>query len=276
MRIILFFVLSAVCFTACQQEAKPYVPKDLRKLSAEELIDRAKNRVLTAKKTPIIKNEKGEIIKIPPNYRAEGLANDAYVNKAGEIVEVVYRKATEADRILEDKIIAIVEANSKVKIIPIDCANKQSILQTVYERGVANKNSPKKWTAYHKNLEIVTSLLDKCGMPSSEDLSPEQYKAIWSAIYNADLNEYAKKYLPFFEKATADGNLDKASTALLKDKALLYENKAQLYGSIITEGKLWKLADPEYVNQRRAEVGLEPIEDYLKKHNIAFNTPQKN
>ena len=34
---------------------------------------------------------------------------------------------------------------------------------------------------------------------------------------------------------------------------------------------MYKLENPETVNERRKEMGMEPIEDYLKNFNIKFN-----
>jgi len=58
---------------------------------------------------------------------------------------------------------------------------------------------------------------------------------------------------------------------LMKDRMLMDEGKPQIYGSQIKNGKLYKLENPETVNERRKEMGLEPIEDYLKYFNIQFN-----
>ena len=43
----------------------------------------------------------------------------------------------------------------------------------------------------------------------------------------------------------------------------------------IEDGKLYDLYEPEFVNQRRKTLGMEPIEEYLKFYNIEFSIPQK-
>ena len=84
-----------------------------------------------------------------------------------------------------------------------------------------------------------------------------------------------KKYLPILEQSAEKGDIDQSMIALTKDRILLYEGKPQIYGSQVMDGKLWDLYKPEYVNQRRKEVGLDPIEDYLKVFDIKFDIPQK-
>jgi len=60
--------------------------------------------------------------------------------------------------------------------------------------------------------------------------------------------------------------------AMLTDRVRNWEGKKQLYGTqfISVEGKentykLKKIYKPKEVDNRRAEIGLEPLEDYIKK-----------
>jgi len=85
-----------------------------------------------------------------------------------------------------------------------------------------------------------------------------------------------KKYAPMLEASAKKGDLDLSMMALTKDRILMYEGKPQIYGSQVSNGKLWDLMEPEYVNKRRREVGLDPLEDYLKIFDISFNVPQKD
>lgn len=66
-----------------------------------------------------------------------------------------------------------------------------------------------------------------------------------------------------------------SALALLKDRALMNDGKPQIYGSEIFNGELYDLSEPEYVNHRRREIGMEPIEDYLQRFGIMFDIKQK-
>ncbi|MBE9489941.1 MAG: hypothetical protein IMY67_06580, partial [Bacteroidetes bacterium] len=67
----------------------------------------------------------------------------------------------------------------------------------------------------------------------------------------------------------------------IQDRILVNENKPQIYGMQFrynTERKLepFPIIDPEYVDQRRKEIGLEPLKDYLKrKINYNWTIDQK-
>lgn len=67
--------------------------------------------------------------------------------------------------------------------------------------------------------------------------------------------------------------------ALLTDRVLVHQNKAQLYGTQlkILDGELVfnPILDKENVNSRRAEVGLFSLEEYKKIVAEAYGMPVK-
>jgi hypothetical protein len=85
--------------------------------------------------------------------------------------------------------------------------------------------------------------------------------------------KYRKKYFPQIEEAVKNGDLSKEQYALMKDRILMDEGKPQIYGSQIKGDKLYKLENPETVNERRKEMGMGTIEDYLGNFNIQ-NVPK--
>jgi hypothetical protein len=69
--------------------------------------------------------------------------------------------------------------------------------------------------------------------------------------------------------------------ALLEDRVALGKGKKQIYGSQIhRDQKTGKyivapIEDEPNVNKRRAEVGLEPLQDYVKHWDIDYKLPVK-
>ena len=55
----------------------------------------------------------------------------------------------------------------------------------------------------------------------------------------------------------------------------LHATKRKMINLPEYENGLYYLFEPEYVNQRREEIDMEPIEDYLKKFGLVFNVVQK-
>ena len=160
-----------------------------------------------------------------------------------------------------------------VDIIEVDCSKKVQILSEVLEsdQRIRKSNDFIKYAKEdHRNQELVISILDKCGMPTLKEVGQKQMDAIWLGLQHTE-NKYRVKYFPLIEKAVKNGDLSKKQYALMKDRILMDEGKPQIFGSQIKNGKLYDLEDPKTVNERRQEMGLEPIEDYLKRFKITFD-----
>jgi hypothetical protein len=160
-----------------------------------------------------------------------------------------------------------------VDIIEVDCSKKRQILSEVLEsdQRIRKSNEFIKYAKEdHRNQELVISIIEKCGMPRLKEVWQRQMDAIWLGLQHST-KDIRKKYFPQIEKAVKNGDLSKQQYALMKDRMLLDEGKPQIYGSQIENGKLYKLENPKTVNERRKEMGMEPIEDYLKYFNIKFN-----
>ncbi|SNR14166.1 DUF6624 domain-containing protein [Tenacibaculum jejuense] len=160
-----------------------------------------------------------------------------------------------------------------VDIIEVDCSKKHQILSDVYEsdQKIRKSNELIKYAKEdHRNQELVISIIEKCGMPTLQEVTQKHMNAIWLGLQHTN-KKYRKKYFPQVKKAVENGDLSKQQYALMKDRILMDEGKPQIYGSQVRNGKLYKLENPETVNERRKEMGLESIEDYLKNFNIEFN-----
>ncbi|WP_272151057.1 DUF6624 domain-containing protein [Tenacibaculum aiptasiae] len=161
-----------------------------------------------------------------------------------------------------------------VDVIEVDCSKKQQILSEVYEsdQRIRKANDLIKYGKEdHRNQELVISIIEKCGMPTLKEVSQKQMNAIWLGLQHSN-KKIRKKYFPQIEKAVENGDLSKQQYALMKDRMLMDEGKPQIYGSQIKNGKLYKLENPETVNERRKEMGMKPIESYLKYFDIQPNS----
>jgi len=160
-----------------------------------------------------------------------------------------------------------------VDYVEVDCNKKSEILSEVYksDQKIRRENNLIKYAKEdHRNQELIISIIEKCGMPTLNEVNQEQMNAIWLGLQHTE-NKYRVKYFPLIEKAVKNGDLSKEQYALMKDRILMDEGKPQIFGSQIKNGKLYDLEEPETVNERRQEMGLEPIEDYLKRFDITFD-----
>ena len=130
-----------------------------------------------------------------------------------------------------------------------------------------------------ENLNRLIEIINTKGWPKKSVVKEDAATTAFLIIQHADL-ETQQKYLPIMKEAANNGEADWSSLALLIDRVNLGEGKEQIYGSQIyrnEDGSFYvkDLEEPEYVNQRRKEVGLGPIEDYLSRYGIEWTVEQK-
>ena len=127
------------------------------------------------------------------------------------------------------------------------------------------------------NELIVTRILDNYGWLSHNQIGYMANQSLWLVIQHAPI-ETQEKYLELLKESVDKGGSEGWYLAFLEDRILMRNNKKQKYGSQLIQNKetgeyqLYPVEDPENLNKRRAKIGLEPIEDYLKSYsNVKTN-----
>ena len=126
------------------------------------------------------------------------------------------------------------------------------------------------------NLIVIKSILDQHGWLGSNIVGEIGNSTLFLVIQHADFHSQLK-YLPLMREAVKQGDAKANDLALLEDRVALGQGKRQIYGSQIGRdldtGTYYVLpiVDPEKVDQRRAEVGLIPLADYLRYFNIKWS-----
>ena len=130
-----------------------------------------------------------------------------------------------------------------------------------------------------ENERKLLKLLEIYGWPTASSVT--EYAAAGAAlIINHTTYEIRSQYFPMLEKAFKQGEAQPLRYAKMRDRLLVEEGKKQLFGT------QWKfenservphpIEEPEYVDKRRAEIGLGPLKAYLKERfNIDWQVVQK-
>lgn len=136
------------------------------------------------------------------------------------------------------------------------------------------------WHSIHladsMNLIQVRNILDHHGWLGLDSIGNRGNSTLFLVIQHVDLATQ-EAYLPMMREAVQKGHARSQSLALLEDRVAIRTGKRQIYGSQIGQDPLTgeyyvlPLIDPEHVNDRRAEVGLNPIEDYLTYWNLMWD-----
>lgn len=186
-----------------------------------------------------------------------------------------------------------VSANRKEAVA--EMASVAAILDSVYEEdqkyrqqlgeieetyGRDSEEMTSHWELINKtdsiNLVKVKSILEEYGWLGPDFIGGRGNTALFLVIQHADI-ETQEKYLPVLREAVKLGNAPGPDLALLEDRVALRQGKKQIYGSQIGrdpetgEYYVSPLLDPEHVDQRRAEVGLAPLQDYISNWGMTWN-----
>lgn len=126
----------------------------------------------------------------------------------------------------------------------------------------------------------VMKIIDDHGWVAKSLVGGQANTTLWLVIQHAPI-EVQEKYLPLLKESVIAGESRGSHLALLEDRIQMRNGKPQIYGSQIvsdpetSEQIVYEIWEPEYVNQRRKEVGLGPIEDYIKRWGIQWSVEQK-
>lgn len=120
------------------------------------------------------------------------------------------------------------------------------------------------------NFDEMQHMLNKYGWPKYSVVGKLAADAPLLVINHNESDEVRKKYLEVIKENCLLGEGSCMEYAKIQDRILVNSGEAQIYGMQFhydDERKLvpFPVIEPEYVNQRRAAIGLEPIQEYLKR-----------
>ncbi len=128
-----------------------------------------------------------------------------------------------------------------------------------------------------KNLVQLKLIVKKYGYPSHTLVGESSSHNFWLMVQHSDSDlKFQKKLLKLMLKEVKRNNASGRDYAYLVDRVRINSGKPQLYGSQIVvkdpqKGyELKPVFQPEKLNQRRKQVGLPPVEEYLEKANKLF------
>lgn len=126
------------------------------------------------------------------------------------------------------------------------------------------------------NLIKIKKILDERGWMGTDKIGDQGNVTLFLVVQHSDL-ETQEKYLPMLKDAVLNGRAKASYLALLEDRIALRNGSKQIYGSQVGQNEqtgepyVLPLIDPDNVDERRAEIGLENLQSYLKYYNIIWD-----
>jgi hypothetical protein len=124
-----------------------------------------------------------------------------------------------------------------------------------------------------RNGDRLAEVLAEHGWPGYSLVGAEASRRAWLVAQHADRQlQVQRQALRLMTQAVAAGEADRAQLAFLTDRVLVNEGHPQHYGTQIAgvvdddEPVPWPCVDPERLDERRAEVGIEPFASHVERH----------
>lgn len=129
----------------------------------------------------------------------------------------------------------------------------------------------KKDSIFRANQRRVADIFENIGFPGFDIVGVRGSSHFWAIVQHSDFDpEFQKKVLEAMLLEVQNQNASNSLYAMLTDRVKINTGKNQIYGTQVDynffTGKAYSIntVDPENLNKRREEVGLQPIEEYLK------------
>ena len=194
------------------------------------------------------------------------------------LLEKVKSNKDKSEENLNKPLVAILE-----NIYVEDQKYRQQIDDIQQKYGWESKEMKDHWKIINEkdsvNLIKVEAILDQHGWLGADVVGGQGNSTLFLVIQHSN-QKTQEKYLPMMRDAVKNGKAQGGSLALLEDRVALGQGKRQLYGSQIGRDPetqayfVSPLEDPDNVDKRRAEVGLEPLADYISNWQMKWDVKQ--
>jgi GNAT superfamily N-acetyltransferase len=129
-----------------------------------------------------------------------------------------------------------------------------------------------------ENTAWLRGIVREHGWPGRSLVGDQAANAAWLLVQHSDRDPgFQRECLDLLQAAVEAGEGSARDLAYLMDRVLLAEGKRQRYGTQFTAGATgWEpqpLEDPDRVDERRAGVGLPPLEEYARQLRELYGAP---
>lgn len=121
------------------------------------------------------------------------------------------------------------------------------------------------------HADRLAEIMAEHGWPTEALVGADAAKAAWLVAQHADRQlDVQRRAVELMATAVADGAASARDLAFLQDRLAVNEGREQRYGTqigAVADGRPvpWPCEDPARLDERRAEVGIEPFAEYTSQ-----------
>jgi hypothetical protein len=164
-----------------------------------------------------------------------------------------------------------VDASLRSELLALRAADEQRREELVREGTLFDGYHPRMEEVHRANAARLRELVARHGWPARELAGEDGAEAAWIVVQHAiGEPEFQREMLVVLKAAAQRGEIPAYHPAYLEDRICMFEGRPQIYGTqFMTDDEglpaLWTVDDPEHVNERRAVIGLDTIEERTAK-----------
>ncbi len=136
---------------------------------------------------------------------------------------------------------------------------------------------PKMAEVHRANAKCLDEIVARHGWPDECAVGKDGSEAAWRIVQHAiDQPDFQRRMLIYLQNAAEQGRVESWQVAYLEDRIRSLEGRAQKYGTQFDWDESGEMSpypeieEPDTVNQRRAAIGLPPIEEAIKDQRKAI------
>jgi hypothetical protein len=148
----------------------------------------------------------------------------------------------------------------------------QDVRRELLERGELFKGyHPQMEELHQRNNQRLNEIADIHGWPGKDLVGEDGASAAFLIVQHAiSMPSLMRRCLPLMQQAAQNNDLDAQSLAYLEDRIRLMEGRSQRYGTQYDwddDGQMspCPIEEPDTVNERRAQVGLDTLEENITR-----------
>lgn len=192
-----------------------------------------------------------------------------------QLIAVMQKNKQDIEKHYDKKLVAQLD-----KIYFDDQSTRSQIRSKEEKYGRDSKEMRAFWQLILKNDSInlvkVSNILDTQGWPSKDKIGARGASTLFFVIQHAN-QDTKLKYLSMITKAVQKDELPKRQYAMFYDRLVLGQGKRQVYGTQLAMSKESKepyvlpLEDARNVDKRRAEMGLNSMQENLNRWDLTWD-----
>lgn len=214
-------------------------------------------------------------------YDIDHLKNDSDLENLrtdkrwNQLIDVMQKTKHNIEKYYDKELVAVLD-----EIYFDDQTTRSQIRSKEDKFGRDSKEMKALWKTILKkdsiNLVKVSKILDTQGWPSKKKIGSRGASTLFLVIQHAN-QDTKLKYLPLITEAVKKDELPKRQYAMFYDRLVLGQGKRQIYGTQLAMSKESKkpyvlpLEDPKNVDKRRAEMGLNSMQENLNRWDLTWD-----